>query len=270
MTLIEGIVLGIFQGGLEWLPVSSQGALVILMVGIFDFTVETATRLSIFLHSGTVLAAVIYFRSELKKMIVGIRSYTPGFSTANNGLITFLILSTLITGLLGYLIFTFISTTSLAGEVFLAIVGIALIFTGLLQRFARRVESKLKTDKDLRLRDTILIGSAQALSVIPGISRSGITTSYLLLRGYSSTDSLRLSFLMSIPTVIIAELGMYMVYGLEAIPFEEAVMGVLFSFIFGLASIHTLLKMASRIRFWIFAIIIGFLAMLPLLGLILV
>ncbi len=258
---LEPIVFGILQGIFEWLPISSQGNLVLLMMGFFGYSIKNALNFSIFLHTGTLLAAAIYFRNEIKDIFLNLKNYKLDFKTRENKLTSFLLISTIFTGLIGFILYKFLIFSAFTGELFLALIGIALIFTGIIQKFSKSKETK--TQENLNLKDSILVGLFQGLSVIPGISRSGITISYFLFRNYKAEDSLKLSFLMSIPTVFIAEIGLQILNNFPT-NILYSFLGLIFSFIFGLISIHALLKLAKKIKFWIFCFLIGFLALLPL------
>lgn len=258
--VLDAALFGIIQGIFEWLPVSSQGNLVILMVSMFGFSPSEALSYSIFLHTGTLLAALVYFRLDILRLFRSLKGYRPGYSSEGS-LLTFLILSTVVTGIIGLPIFLYIKTAPIAGEMFIALVGIALILTGVIQKFARR---PVKGGGNLNLKDTIILGIAQGLSVIPGISRSGITVSSFLFRKYSSEDAIRFSFLMSIPAVLAAEIGLALLGGLPPVGIEKISIGILFSFVFGVLTIHALIRAAQRIPFWIFCIVIGLIALIPL------
>lgn len=259
--VLEPILFGILQGVFEWLPISSQGNLVLIMTVFFGYTTEFVLKYSIFLHTGTLLAVIVYFRKDVFRVLKGLGGYRPDFS-GRNRLLTFLIITTFITGIVGYPIFKFLLLSSFVGEVFIGLVGIALIMTGLIQKFSK--PSGLKTEENISLKDSIILGIAQGLSIIPGISRSGITVSTLLVKGYSSREALRLSFLMSIPAVLAAEIGLVLLEGMPEIGMTDSLIGVVFSFAVGLLSIHVLLKTAERIKFWVFCIIMGVIALLPL------
>lgn len=260
--VLEAILFGIIQGVFEWLPISSQGNLVLLMAGIFGYLPEFTLRYSIFLHTGTLLAVLVYFRKEVIGILKSTKTYRPDFSE-NNRMLTFLIITTILTGLIGYPLFKFLIVSNFTGEIFIGLVGIALIITGLIQKFSK--QRGLKSEKNLNLKDSLLLGILQGFSAIPGISRSGITVSSLLIRGYSSRDSLRLSFLMSIPAVLAAEIGLTLLEGFPGSDITFSVLGLASSFIAGLISIHVLLKIAEKIKFWIFCIVIGLIALIPLL-----
>lgn len=261
--MLESIVFGIIQGVFEWLPISSQGNLVLLMIGAFNYSTQKALHLSIFLHTGTLLAILIYFKEDIKKIILSLKNYKPGFrESSENNLLSFLFVSTIITGLIGYPLFKLLMASTFSGEIFIALVGVGLIFTGIFQKIAPQKE--LKTKKNLSLKDSLLLGIVQGFSVIPGISRSGITIATFLFRGYKSEEALRLSFLMSIPVVLAAEIGLGIIKGLPEISIFQGILGLFFAFLFGLLTIHLLIGLARKIKFWIFCIVIGVIALLPL------
>ncbi|MBU3923121.1 undecaprenyl-diphosphate phosphatase [Patescibacteria group bacterium] len=259
--MLESIILGIVQGIFEWLPISSQGNLVLIMVGFFNIGIETAVKYSIFLHFGTLLAVLVYFKKDIINILKNLKEFKFKFENKQNGLISFLIVSTVITFIIGFPLYKLISNFSFRGEFFLGLIGIGLIITGLLQKFAHK--SKIKEKRLLTLKDSVLLGVVQGLAVIPGISRSGITISTFLFKKYSAKQGLYLSFLMSIP-VLLGGIVLPILDGFPNLPFINLFLGLIFSFIFGLITIKILMQLAQKIRFWLFAIIIGILAFVPL------
>lgn len=260
--MVESIILGAVQGIFEWLPISSQGNLILLMVGFFKIGAAEAVKYSIFLHLGTLFAVVVYFWKDIVKIIKNLKTYKPEFKEKHNGLISFLVVSTIISGIIGYPLFKVISDFSFRGEFFLGLIGLALIITGILQKVAFR--KKIQEEKMLTLKDSIILGIVQGISVIPGISRSGITISFFLLKRYSGKQGLYLSFLMSIPILFAGSVFLPLLDGLPDLPAINLISGLVFSFIFGIITIKILLELAQKIRFWGFCIIIGILAFLPL------
>jgi len=259
--VLDAILFGIIQGIFEWLPISSQGNLVLLMVSMFGYSVGEAISYSIFLHTGTMLAALVYFRKDILSILRSLPGYRVNYKE-NNGMISFLVLATIITGLVGFPIYMYLKTTTFVGEVFIGLVGMALIFTGLIQKTVKG--SGKNGLKNLNLKDSVLLGIAQGLSVIPGISRSGITVSSLLFRNYDSSSALKISFLMSIPAILIAEIGLGVMGGIPSLGIDKIITGLLFSFVFGMLTIHVLIKIAKKYAFWKFCIILGIIALIPL------
>ena len=274
MTLAESAVFGMLQGVLEWLPISSTGELVIIMTGLFGYAPRDAADLSFFLHLGTAGSAVLYLRRDIARILRSARGYRPGYGNPADGMITFLVISTLLSGALGFSVFALAADAGAAsGEFLLGLVGIALIATGIILYATKRRQGPaayvagLKSAASLTFRDTILLGVVQAFSALPGLSRSGVTVSALLLRGYSAPEALRLSFLMGIPAVLTAQAGLLLVYGLPDAEPAELVVGLALSFAFGYLSMRVLVGIAGRVSFWWFAIIMGCVALLSFAGL---
>jgi undecaprenyl-diphosphatase len=254
--MLEYIILGVLQGMFEWLPISSQGQIFLIMTMLFGTSAQEALNSSIWLHIGTMFAAVVYFRGDVIKILKRLVRFD-----FKDDILSFLTISTILTGIVGlplYLIVRDIS--SVFGQLFIILVGIALIITGLLQKRAKRSEM---ADKKIGNSDKVIAGAFQGLSIIPGISRSGITTSVLLFRNFSSSQALKLSFLMSIPAVLVAEVGLG---ALGGVTFSaDYLVGAFFSFIFGLITIDLFLRLARRVSFWAFCVFMGLLTFIPLL-----
>ncbi len=265
MSVVESAVFGILQGIFEWLPISSTGELVIIMTEFFGYSPRDAAELSFFLHVGTVGSAALYLRGDIRRIFAGLPGYRPNYRNANNRITSFLIISTMLSGALGYVVFSYAEKYAFSGEVLLGLVGIALIITGIILKISR--QSGTKTIESLTLKDTIILGAVQAMSAVPGLSRSGLTVSALLLRGYTAHESLRLSFLMGIPAILAAQAGIILIYGLPKAEPADLAVGLALSFAAGYGSIRLLVGIASRVRFWWFAIIIGSLALLSFVGL---
>ena len=255
MDPIKALVLGLLQGVLEWLPVSSQGNLVLLAITLLGLEPSYALSFSVYLHVGTGLAALVYFRREVARIVMR-------GSEDDRRLFQFLFIATLLTGVVGFPIFAFVELASLYGEVLLALTGVALLVTGLMQR--GREGRDLPPPNDLELKDGILMGVVQGLAVIPGLSRSGVTTTALLVKGFTGKEAFRLSFLMSIPASFAAAAGLALTEGIP--PIDAGILTALAaSFIAALLSIDLLLKLARRTRFWKLCIALGLIALVAVL-----
>ena len=259
MDLFQIIIISVVQGIIEWLPISSQGNIIILMSEIFDYNIENALKLSIVLHLGTVISACIYFRKEIIQVSSNFKNYKFGYNNEINSLTTFMILSTISSSVVGIILFS--SLLEIAGNTFFTIIiGIGLIITGIIQKL---IKSDLKNTENLKHEVSIITGILQGLAVIPGISRSGITTSYLLFMKFSPSTALRLSFIMSIPAVLLANLYVIVFEGIQDLQYIELIIAIMFSCISGLISISSFIKIAQRIKFWIFSMIVGVLLLTP-------
>ena len=256
--------MGVIQGITEWLPVSSEGINTLISLQFFKQPLTEAISISLWLHGGTLLAALFYFRQD----IIALLRYTPSYFqelrthrvSEPTRLINFLIITAIVSGALGTpLLFLSLSEESVPAALATAVIGGLLIITGLVQKYAlKSVGSKTITTA----KDAILVGLVQGLSVLPGFSRSGLTVSTLLFRGYHAKRALRFSFLMSIPIM----LGMVVVLGIiEQVYFNLPILiGMVTALIFGWLTIGALLRVAERIPFWIFCLILGGLSLLPL------
>ncbi len=264
--MIEVFILGIVQGIIEWLPLSSEGATIAVKNIFFpdEQSLNDLIQLSLFLHLGTFFAALIYFKKEVLKLIKNIfqpREKDP----ENRKILWFLIISTPISGALGFSLLTILKgfeEVLVAGSVYINIlIGLMLLITAFLQmRPARTKQPKGSTE--IRLKDSILLGVVQGFAVIPGLSRSGLTVSTLLLRNFNDVLALKLSFLMSLPIVLAGNIVLNMGMFQEGIT-SEIIIALVASFLAGLLTIHLLLKVAKKINFAYFTL--GF-AILVILG----
>lgn len=260
LTFYEAAVIGAVQGIAEWLPISSEGMTTLIMINVFDKTLAEALPMSIWLHTGTLLSAVIYFREDVKEILDNIPQYVRNLLSrreSNHALINFLTVSTLITGIIGLPLILFAtSLTEFSGRIATALIGLLLIFTGLLQKAASRKEIRKSVPS---FTDSLVTGIAQGFAALPGISRSGITVSSLLLRNFNASEAIKLSFLMSIPAVLAADIGIAAM-GMLTID-RNALLATFFAFVFGLFTIDAFIRIAQKFDFAKFCIGIGVLSL---------
>ena len=243
MTVFQALVLGIVQGLGEFLPISSSAHLV-LIPWLFGWQ-DPGLTFDVALHLGTLLAVVLYFWRDWLNLLRG--ALARGVSNEKR-LFWYLVLATIPGGLFG------VALESKAETVFRAplLIGIMLIVMGILLYLAdkRRQARDLDT---MSLGDALGIGVAQALAIIPGVSRSGITMAAARWFNLSREAAARFSFLMSTPIVLGA--GILKLRHLTMtdinLPF---IVGVLSSFLVGILSISFLLRYLRRSNFGIFVI----------------
>lgn len=226
--MLKYIILGIIQGLTEFLPVSSSAHLVIAqhVLGLNDQT-QTLV-LPIILHLGTSLALIIYFYKDIKKAF------------HDRSLLLFIITVTFITGIIG-----------LSGKEFfesffsqLKLVAAALIITGIILILTKRFMRAKRNN--VNFKDGVILGITQAIAIIPGISRSGITVSTLLFRGLDKETAFRLSFLASIPAVFGAAMLEVKDIGISlTADYVNLSLGFIFSLFTGIFSLW-LLKLVLR------------------------
>lgn len=251
ISFLAALVLGLMQGVLEWLPISSQGNIILLAVAFLNIKPAEALNLSVYLHLGTGFGALTYFWKDVKKAI-------KRESEASGNLFNFLVVATITTGIVGFPLFLFAISTSYYGDAILLLVGFSLIVTGLIQRKAEK--TGVKEIRDIKKIDGLILGIIQGFSAVPGISRSGVTTSALLLKDFSGEEAFKISFLMSIPASFAAIIGVMLLEG-KIVLHPTFLVAVVASYVSAIISIDVLIKLTRRISFWILCIILGFLAL---------
>ncbi len=263
METFKAIIIGVIQGITEWLPISSEGMTSLIMVNLFGSTLKEAVLLAIWVHAGTLLAAIVFFRKDLWDVLLNLVAYLGGSKRSREiGRLTwFLGVSTFLTALIGTPILLLgLDRIDIPGDFATFVIGLMLIITGVFQLLAGKVG---RSFKDLKVADALTVGGVQGFSTLPGISRSGITVSTLLFLGYDAKEALRLSFLMSIPVVLGAEIGLVV---LDKITFDmNTVAAAGASFLAGIATIKLFITVAERISFGYFCVVIGILSCLVLL-----
>ncbi len=194
MELLKAILLGIVQGLTEFLPVSSSGHLTIAQFILGDnFNAEENLMMTIVLHFGTALATIVVLRKEINTLI-------GQFVKRDNegiGFATKIFISMLPAGFIGYF---FQDQLSQLFNEQLLLVAICLIITGFLLYIADRVPNR---KKNISLWGALLIGIAQAVALLPGISRSGATISSSVIMGIDREQSANFSFLMVLPLIFL-------------------------------------------------------------------
>ena len=246
----EALLLGLLQGVFEWLPVSSEGMIVLARSVLFEGEVADGIEYALWLHAGTAPAALVVFREDVTDILRDVlrKPLKPSPLTA------FLLLSTLVSGAIGLPLLLFLGEVSDGlGSIAMAIVGVALLVTGALQ--VRRPGVGVRACSDLTWVDGLLAGVSQGLSVVPGLSRSGLTVATLLLRNLDRREALAVSFLMSVPASVGAAAyvwasGSFQVSG-------EALAAAAVAFVTGLVTIRALLAVAERVNFRAFLLAAG-------------
>lgn len=262
--MIEAIVLGAIQGIAEWLPISSEGATVLAQIHLFGATdLSEAVSLSLFLHLGTLLAAIVYFWKDILRIVHNLLHWKK-VDEDTKGFIVFLVIVTMISGILGFALLLVLeyaeSFFEFSGWGLTLLIAIALLATAILLWMQKKGIEK-RGEGDLTFLDALLVGIGQGLAVIPGLSRSGTTISILLLRKVEEKSALRASFIASIPIVTAGALYLALdgiVVGIEA------VVGLVVAFIVGLGTIKVLMRVAERVNFAGFVFVFSLLTFLAL------
>jgi undecaprenyl-diphosphatase len=250
MEALQGAVLGILQGITEWLPISSEGQTMLVMIGWFGIPPADALSFSVFLHLGTMMAVLIRFRHEFLGLVREIDSK----------LTRTVIISTICTGLTGVPLYLLFKESFTGGRQAMVLIGLLLIATGLLLRFRG---SASRGTKDMSLQDMVILGFAQGFSILPGVSRSGTTLTMLLIRGIRQEDALMISFIISVPAV----LGSIVLDGsIGALPLRTAAAMLVSAFIVGYLTMDLMIRFAKDVSFSKFCMALGLLTLLSALA----
>ena len=243
MEILQIIILALVQGLTEFLPISSSAHLI--LVPVLTNWPDQGLAFDVAVHAGTLTAVVLYFRKELARMLVEWFSSFKGRLTPDARLAWAVLLGTIPVGLAG-LVFKGVIETELRSPM---VIAMATILFGLLLWYADRTGKRSKDEYGLSLCDVLVIGLAQALALIPGTSRSGITITAALMLGLNRKAAARFSFLLSIPVIFLAGMLETMDY-LSAASIEDAqplLIGALISAVSAYTCIHYFLKLLDRI-----------------------
>lgn len=254
MTWWETIVLGVIQGLTEMLPISSSGHLRLASALFFD--ADAGASFTAVTQLGTEAAVLLYFARDIGRFI---KAWILGFgnreirSTTDYRMAWYVIIGTIPIVVLGVLFTDQIREQARN----LWLVAISLIVFGLLLGAAERFGTKQRGFADFRLKDGILLGLAQAGSLIPGVSRSGATITAGLFMGIDRAVAARYSFLLAIPAVLgsgIYSLGdVFEPSGAGLIPSgPQLAVATVIAFFVGLAAVHWMLQWVARHSVYIF------------------
>ncbi|MCK4895276.1 MAG: hypothetical protein KAS47_00595, partial [Candidatus Heimdallarchaeota archaeon] len=189
IDILAAVLMAVFQGIIEWLPISSEGQLSLLFVTIYQMDQVTAVTLALLLHLGTMMAVIWYFRDYLKEI-----------TKPRSQILKIMILSTLGTAITAVpLVLLFKSSWILLTEnlilpadfIFTLLIGILLIITGLV--LSKQPEQGARELPSLTSNEAFILGLTQGIAALPGISRSGMTITLLLLIGLTHRDALKTS-----------------------------------------------------------------------------
>jgi len=243
VEIFQIVILALVQGLTEFLPISSSAHLILVPV-LTDWP-DQGLAFDVAVHAGTLIAVVLYFRRELARMLVEWIASFKGTLTADARLAWAVLIGTIPVGLAG-LVFKDQVETQLRSPM---VIAAATIFFGLLLWYADRTGRRSKNEYGLLLCDVLVIGLAQALALIPGTSRSGITITAGLMLGLKRQAAARFSFLLSIPVIFLAG-------SLETIEYlgeasigdaQPLLVGAQISAVSAYACIHYFLKILERV-----------------------
>lgn len=242
MSTFEAIILALIQGLTEFLPISSSAHLILpsQLLGWQD----QGLAFDVAVHVGTLAAVVFYYRQQVGELLVGWLGSFRGQYNESSRLAWFIIWATVPAGLAGLFGADLLENY---GRSALVIATTTILF-GLLLWYADRRASEKAELRTLTLRQAMFIGIAQAIALIPGTSRSGITITAGLLLGLTRTDAARFSFLLSIPVITLAGgyKGLQLVQQAEPVAWSLVLIGMLVSFVAAYVCIKLFLQIIER------------------------
>ncbi len=274
MSVLESILLGIVQGITEFLPVSSSGHLAILE-NIFHVETNGSMLFDIMLHVGTLAAVFIVYRRDIWNMIkeavfmlrdifVNLRlfflnkihktslKYRKIVHNSYRKFVVLILVSTIPTGVIGVLGKDIVAG---AGETLL-IPGICLLITGVLLLMAELKKEGSKMPKNVSYANGLVIGAAQGLATLPGLSRSGTTIATCLFCGLDRRFAVKYSFILSIPAILgaaVLEIKDVIAEPIELSQVGIYAIGMVFAGVVGYVCIKTMLIVVRNKKFRYFA-----------------
>lgn len=244
MSWLQTVVLAIVQGLTEFLPISSSGHLVLVPV-FFGWTDQGLT-FDVAVHFGSLAAVAVYFRNDIKGLIIGGTRLLGGNATSpESRMAMFIIIGTIPAAIAGLTFAGWIEANLRS--------PLIIVFTlsgyGVLMALADRLGEHQRVIANVGLRDAIIIGIAQALALVPGTSRSGVTITAAMMLGFQRQDAARFSFLLSAPVILLAtayETSVLLMEGTE-IAWLQLAIGAAISAVVAYISIDFFMKFVNAI-----------------------
>lgn len=277
MSFIEAIIMGIIQGLTEFLPVSSSGHLAIFK-NIFHISTDTGLLYDVMLHIATLAAICVVYWKDVKELVINgccmvglwilnagiwfgnlLRSkenrkpFKAVITTPYRRFVLMILISTIPTGILGVVLEKVIGSAS----ELLILPGICLILTAILLFIADRAKIGDKTEESASYKNSLMIGLAQGVATLPGLSRSGTTITACLLSGFSKEFAVKYSFIMSIPAILgamILQLKDFKAADFAGGLFWNYLAGMIVAGVVGYICIKTMLVIVKKNKFTIFSI----------------
>ena len=258
VNIFYAILLGLVQGVSEWLPISSKTQVLFASTLLFSLPLSAAYAFGLFMEIGSLGSAVSYFRRDIWSLLHDRR------------LFSYLLVVTLVTGIVGLPLY-YVTDKVLQGNQYnigipMIILGIVLLGIGFYIRYSRSTV-KVGGLEQMRIKNYVLVGIAQGIAALPGVSRSGMTVSTMLLMGVRPDQAFRLSYLAYIP----ASLGAFGVSlllsrdqvntAIQTVEPLGIIVAIITAALVGIVVISYLLKFAKRSNIWIIDVLLGIIAL---------
>jgi undecaprenyl-diphosphatase len=226
VDILNIIILSLIQGITEFLPISSSSHLILIPI-ITDYP-DQGIMFDIALHTGSLLAVLMYYKEDIKKILI--------LSNHGKDLIRLIIVGSIPLPIAGLIMVSFVEYNLRTIEV----IALMTISFALLLFFADKNSKYNMNISDISLKAISIIGLFQILALVPGVSRSGIVITAALLLNYNRADAIKIAFLLSIPAIFMAS-----VYNIYAEHFIGMILSLLFSYI----TIHLFITTINKVNF---------------------
>lgn len=251
MTTLQIIILAVVQGLTEFLPVSSSGHLV--LVPFFAEWPDQGLAFDVAVHFGSLAAVCIYFRGDIAAMLRGGVSVLGGNVKSPESRMAIAIAIATVPAAIAGLLFAGWIEANLRDPM---VIIYTLSGYGILMAIADRVGKRERNIADVGYKDAFIVGCAQALALIPGTSRSGVTITAARFLGFERMDAARFSFLMSAPVIFLAAAYKFLelVLGDEPVLWGDLALGAVTACVVAYLSIEFFMRIVTRIGLAPFAI----------------
>ena len=254
MPLLHIVILALVQGLSEFLPISSSGHLILVHVALGHRGAEMNLILDIAVHVGTLFAVLLYFRKDVMAMLCGCVCTAQGKGADHKGrnMLVYVLVASLPVIIIGFILH------SMMPDMWRSVTVTAwctLIF-GVVLWVADKKGSQTRTVEDMGFKDALIVGAAQVLALIPGVSRSGITMTAARFLGVSRTESARFSMLLA----MVAISGAGALGSLSLLESGDLALGldvlfaIVFSFLSALVALHLMMRWLEKASFTPFVI----------------
>ncbi|SPF79629.1 undecaprenyl-diphosphate phosphatase [Pseudoprimorskyibacter insulae] len=258
MSLLYLSILALIQGVTEFLPISSSGHLILLpkLTGHTD----QGQVIDVAVHLGTLFAVVLFFWADVRDAIIGLGRLLRGKADTPGAKLALMLIVATVPVIVAGLALKVTGLDDALRSV--AVIGWTMLIFGLVLFWADRTGAEVKRDADWTMRDAIVMGLWQAIALIPGTSRSGITITAARHLGYKRQDGAKLAMLMSIPTIIASAtlLGLEVAATADAAAARDGAIAAVLSFVSALGALWLMMRLLRSVSFTpyvIYRVILG-------------
>jgi undecaprenyl-diphosphatase len=247
MPLFQLILLAVIQGITEFLPISSSGHLILLPQ--LTSMADQGQTIDVAVHVGTLGAVILYFWSDVKEALLGLPRLLRGKLDTPGARLAFLLIVATIPAILVGLV---LKVTGLADMMRSALViGVTMLVFGVVLWWADQKFPDTREAREWTLREAWILGLWQAVALIPGTSRSGITITGARFMGYARADAAKISMLMSVPVIIASGvlLGLDIATSDDAVVLKDAAIAAGFAFVSALLALVLMMRLLRAVSF---------------------